>query len=114
MRLLADAKADVGVHLQAVVQVRGATLGLTDDVEVRQAARAVQFTVPVKQVFPERVPQELEQRAEALRELVLVVPIRVRCDVPRVFLVPARVLEAGQELAWDHGKHLRRTNKTDH
>ena len=108
MRLLADAEPDVGVHLQPVVQVRGAALGLPDDVEVGQAAHAVQPAVPVKQVFPKRVPQELEHGAEALGELVLVAPVRVRRGVPRVFLVPARVLEAGQELAWDNGKHLQR------
>lgn len=106
--LLESGELNIRVQPESVVQVRGATLWLADDVKIWKAAHAVCFSIVVDQVFSKRVPQLLEHGAKALRVVrVQVCPVRIWGNVPRVFLIPAGVLDAGQEFAWDDGKHLK-------
>lgn len=65
MWLLESGELDVGVQPQSVVQVRGAALWLTNDIEIWKAPHAVEFATAVNQVFPESAPQVLEHGAKA-------------------------------------------------
>lgn len=97
------------VQPQSVIQVRGATLWLANDIEIRKAPHAVEFPVAVKQMFSESVPQVLKHSPEApWVACIQVCPVGVRSDIPSVFLVPAGVLDTRQEFAWDNRKHLQR------
>lgn len=112
MRLFESGELDVRVQPQSVVQVRRAALWLADDVEVRKAPHAVRLPLAVDQVFSESVPQVLKHRSEAPGVArVQVCPVRVRGDIPSVFLVPAWVLDTGQEFARDGRKHLWKAKK---
>lgn len=98
MGLLDGREANVGVQAEAVVQVRGATLGLPDDVEVGEAAQAVVPVLVGVQVAPKHLPQVLEDDAEALGvERVRVGGVGIRACVPPVLLVPTRVLAIWKE-----------------
>ena len=64
--LLHGGELDVPVQQQSVKQVGGAALGLTDDVEIRQAAQPVHLAVSVVQVSLEVSPQAVADCSEAL------------------------------------------------
>lgn len=107
MGLLDGGEANVGVQAEAVVQVRGATLGLPDDVEVWQAAQAVVLVLVVVQVVPKHLPEVIENDAEALGvERVGVGGVGIRGRVPAVLLVPTRVLAVWKEFVRNYRKHL--------
>lgn len=109
---LGSGELNIRVQPESVVQVRCATLWLTDDIKIWKAAHAVGFSIAVAQVFSKSVPQLLEDLAIALGVArVQVCPVRIWRDIPRVVLVPAGVLDAGQEFARDDGKHLKRQRK---
>lgn len=109
MRLFESGELHVGVQPQSVVQVRRATLWLTNDIEIRKAPHAVQFPVAVNQVFSKSAPQVLEHGAEASGVVCIqVCPVWVRSDIPSVFLIPTGVLHPGQEMAGDDREHLKR------
>lgn len=109
MWLLESGELDVRVQPQSVIQVRGAALWLTNDIEIRKAPYAVELAATANQVFPESAPQVLEHGAEAPGVAsVRVCPVRVRGGVPAVFLVPAGALDTGQEFTRDDGEHLKR------
>lgn len=108
MRLLESGELDVGVQPQSVVQVRGAALWLTNDIEIWKATHAEELAGAVNQVFPESAPQVLEHGAEAPGVAsVRVRPVRVRGRVPNVFLVPARALDTRKKFTRDDGEHLK-------
>lgn len=114
MWLFESGELDVRVQPQSVIQVRGATLWLANDIEIRKAPHPVEFPVAVKQVFPENVPQVLKHRPEAPRiACVQVCPVWIQGDIPSIFLVPARVLDTRQEFAWDSRKHLEKAKKAN-
>lgn len=107
MWLLDGGEAHVGVQPEAVVQVRGAALGLPDDVEVREAAQAVVLVLVVVQVVPEHLPEVIENDPEALGvQRVGVGGVRIRGCVPSVLLVPTGVLAVWEEFVRNYRKHL--------
>lgn len=67
MWLLESGELNIRVQPESVVQVRRATLWLTNDIKIWKAAHAVCFPIAVDQVFLESVPQLLEHCAKALR-----------------------------------------------
>lgn len=76
--LLESGELNIGVQPESVVQVRRATLWLTDDIKIWKAAHAVCFSIAVDQVFSKSVPQLLEHCAKALRVVrVQVCPVRI-------------------------------------
>lgn len=112
MWLFESGELYIRVQPQPVIQVRRATLWLTNDIEIRKAPHAVQFSVAVNQVFSESVPQVLKHRAEAPRVVCIqVCPVRVRSDIPSVFLIPTGVLDTRQVFAGDNREHLKRQRK---
>lgn len=109
---LGSGELNIRVQPESVVQVRCATLWLTDDIKIWKATHAVGFSIAVDQVFPKSVPQLLEDLAKALRVVcVQVCPVWIWRDIPRVVLIPAGVLDAGQEFARDDRKHLKDKRK---
>lgn len=112
MWLFESGELYIRVQPQSVIQIRRATLWLTNDVEIRKASHAVQFSVAANQVFSESVPQLLKHCAEAPGVVrVQVCPVWVQSDIPGVFLVPTGVLDTRQEFVGDNRKHLTRQRK---
>lgn len=110
MRLLHGVEHDLRVQQQPVEQVGGAALGLADDVKEGQAAQAEEAVVlAAPQVAAEVGPQLLAHGLEAAgaqREQVL--PVGVGGRLAGELLVPAGALDAGQEMARNYRKQLRR------
>lgn len=110
VRLLHGVEHDLRVQQQPVKEVSGAALGLADDVEEGQAAQTEQpaVFVPLQvaaKVGPQLVAHGLEA-AGAQREQVL--PVGVSVWLPGELLIPAGALDAGQEMARNYRKQLRR------
>lgn len=98
MGLLDGREANIGVQPEAVVQVRGATLGLPDDVEVWEAAQAVVFVLVVVQVVPKYLPEVIKYDPKALGvQCIGVGCVRIRGCVSSVLFVPTRVLAIWKE-----------------
>lgn len=92
---------------EAVVQVRGATLGLPNDVEVWQAAQAVVLVLVVVQVVPKHLPEVIKNDPKALGvQGVGVGGVGIRGCVPAVLFVPTRVLAVWEEFVRNYRKHL--------
>ena len=105
--LLHGGELNLPVQPQSVKQVGGATLRLTDDVEVRQAAQPVHFAVSVVQVSLEASPHVVTDCFEALRaQREQVPPIRVGAGLAQILGQPARVLDLGKEPLRNRGKQL--------
>lgn len=110
MRLLHGVEHDLRVQQQPVKEVGGAALGLADDVEEGQAAQTQQPAVVAlpqvaAKVGPQLVAHGLEA-AGAQREQVP--PVGVGGWLAGELLVPAGALDAGQEMARNYRKQLRR------
>lgn len=110
MRLLHGVEHDLRVQQQPVKEVSGATLGLADDVEEGQAAQAQQPAVLVPLQVAAKVGLHLVahrlEAAGAQREQVL--PVGVSGWLAGELLIPAGALGAGQEMARNYRKQLRR------
>ena len=107
--LLNGVEPDLRMQPQSLKQVGGATLGLADDVEVRQAAQTEHFSVPVVQVSVEVDLQLLTHGLEALwAQREEVPPVGVSAEVAWELLVPARALDARQEMARNYREQLQR------
>lgn len=89
-------------------QVRCATFGLANDVEIWQTAQAVLLVVDtVGQVFLEIIPQVVTDSPEALgANCIQVFPVRIHFGFPRELLIPAWTLDIGEELTRNNGKQL--------
>lgn len=99
---------------EAIVKVSSATLGLSDDVEVRQAAQAEVLAMHMRQVAPEDFPEGVEGRAEALGiEHVGVGQVGVSGVPPREFLVPTGTLAVRKEFSGDYREHLQSKKEGD-
>ena len=89
------------MHQQSVKQVCGATLWLTNDVKVRQAAQAEVLAASAAHVLLEVGPQVVAHVFEALRaETEAVLPVWVRVQLTGELFIPAWALDTGQEMAW--------------
>lgn len=105
VRLFYSAEQDFRVELQSGVKVCGATLWLANDVEIGKASHAIHFSILVNQVLFEIVLKFLGPQTFG-PPIIHVCPVRVQSDIPRVFLVPARVLDPWQEFPMDYRKDL--------
>lgn len=110
VRLLHGVEHDLRVQQQPVEQVGGAALGLAHDVEEGQAAQAEKPAVLTPPQVPAKVSFELVahglEAAGALREQVP--PVGVSGRLAGELLIPAGALDAGQEMARNYRKQLRR------
>lgn len=112
VRLLDGGELDFRVQPEAVVEVGGAALGLSDDVEARKAAEAEVLPAGVRQVAPEGLAQGVEGGAEALGvEHVGVGQVRVGGVATRELLVPTGALAIWKKFIGDYRKHLQRKRK---
>lgn len=110
MRLLHGVEHDLGVQQQPVKEVSGAALGLADNVEEGQAAQTERPAVFVPVQVAAKVGSQLVahglEAAGAQHEQVL--PVGVSGWLTRELLIPAGALDAGQEMARNYRKQLRR------
>lgn len=112
MGLLHRVELDLGVQQQPVEQVSGAAFWLADDVKEGQAAEAEQAALPGEQVLLEAPPQVLRHSLETLgAQSEMVLPVGDAAEVTGEPLIPARALDAGQEMARNHREQLQKDTK---
>lgn len=97
---------------EAVIEVSGPALGLTNDVEVGQAAQAEVLAAHMGQVAPESLSQSVKGRAEPLGvQHVGIGQVGVGGVPAGELLIPTRTLASRKEFIGDYGKHLQSKNQ---
>lgn len=78
---------------QSVEHIRRATFGLTDDVEVRQTAEAIEFPpITDSEMFREGASQTLKDASHVFEVMAEQIrSVRIRASVSMILLVPAGI-----------------------